>query len=333
MNKNKKFLALLILAVLTLTGCTRPLRGPDGNAVRDSETGQNLTSNILCAPTDERILEMYRENSAALLAHYEERLADGYIGRREFENRVAEILDVDSLIECPDFQITSGGYDGIWTTIFVRPLVWLLIRVGEFVGNYGLAVIFVTILIRIVMYPITLKTVKQSENMKKAKPELEKIDKKYKDKKDQESTMKKSQEMMATYKKHGINPLSGCIFGFIQIPLFFAFFESLHRLPILMEARLIGFHLAVSPFRGAQQGNWFYLILPILVFAATFFAFKFNSAMSMGGAQEKQMKIMMNVMMVVIFVMSFQMSTGIILYWITNNAFTIMQNLIVKRSK
>jgi len=319
--------------MLTLTGCISQLRDPDGAVVRDNETGQNLTSNILCAPTDERILEMYRENSAALLTHYEQQLEDGYIGQREFDSRVEEILDVDSLVECTDFQLNTGGYLGIWTTIFVRPLVWLLIQVGEFVGNYGLAIIFVTLLIRLVMYPITLKTAKQSENLKKAKPELEKIDKKYKTKKDQESTMKKSQEMMAVYKKHGINPLSGCIFGMIQIPLFFAFFQALHRLPVLMEAELLGFHLAVAPFRGAQTGSWLYLILPILVFVATYFAFKFNSAMTMGGAQEKQMKIMMNVMMVMIFVMSFQMSTGIILYWITNNAFTIMQNLIVKRSR
>jgi len=333
MKKNKVLITFLLIILLTLTGCTTQLKDAKGKVVRNEETGQVLTSNLLCAPKDEKVLQMYRDNQASLLKKYEKELKDGDIGRKEFDKKKENILDVDKLVACKNFKLSSGGYDGIWTTIFVKPLVWLLIQIGEFVGNYAVAILLVTIIIRLVMYPITLKTAKQSENLKKAKPELEKIEKKYSGKKDQESTMKKSQEMMMVYKKHDINPLSGCLFGFIQIPLFFAFYESLFRLPVLLEDSLLGFNMALSPMKGANAGNWLYLILPVLVFAATYFAFKLNSAMSMGGAQEKQMKIMMNVMMVMIFVMSFQMSTGIIFYWITNNAFTIMQNLIVKRSK
>ena len=86
--------------------------------------------------------------------------------------------------------------------MFIKPLTWLIIKIGQLVKNYGLAIVITTLLIRGVMYPITLKTAKQSENMKKANPELQKIEKKYADKKDQDSMMKKSAEVMQVYKKY-----------------------------------------------------------------------------------------------------------------------------------
>ena len=91
---------------------------------------------------------------------------------------------------------------------------------------FGLAIILSTMIIRGIMYPFTKKTAMQSENMKKVQPELQKLEKKYANKTDQESMMQKSQEMMILYKKNNINPLSGCVFAFIQIPLLFAFIEE-----------------------------------------------------------------------------------------------------------
>ena len=183
------------------------------------------------------------------------------------------------------------------------------------------------------MYPITVKTARQSENIKKAQPDLDKIEKKYKNKTDQESMNRKAQETMMVYKKYNINPFSGCLFSFIQIPLFFAFYEALYRLPVLFEDHLMGFEMAMAPSKAIASGQWLYIILPILVFLATYFSFKLNSGSGMSGDQAKQMNTMMNVMNVVITLMSFTMSTAIIFYWITNNTFTIIQNLIVKRSK
>ena len=143
----------------------------------------------------------------------------------------------------------------------------------------------------------------------------------------------KSQEMMAIYKKHGINPMSGCLFGIIQIPLFLAFYEALYRLPVLFEDKFLVFNMATTPISGMSSGNYIYLILPILVGVATYFSFKLNSGANMGADQAKQMKTMMNIMMILIVFTSFSMSTAIIIYWITNSSFTIGQNLFVKRSK
>ena len=333
MKKNKLLVTFLLIVIFSLTGCTKQLKGADGKVVTNEATGQVLPSNILCAPADPEIVELYNQTKEDLLAKYAKDYEAGEISKKEYNEKVENALDISKLTACEDFNLTSNGYTGIWTKIFVEPLAWLLIIIGQFVKNYGLSIIFVTLLIRLVMYPITNKTAKQSENLKKVQPKLAKIEKKYANKTDQESMMKKSQEIMLLYKENNINPLSGCLYALIQFPLFFAFYEAVYRLPVLFEDSLLGYELSMSPIKGLGAGNWLYLILPILVFAATYFSFKLNSGASMSAEQAKQTKIMMNVMMFMIFFMSFTMSTGIILYWITNNTFTIIQNLIVRRSK
>ena len=331
--KNKKIFLILLVIVLSLTGCTKNLKNSNGKQVINEKTGQILPSNILCAPTDEDNLKLYRDTKEDLEKKYAEDLEEGKISKKKYEKKINSLVDVDSLVSCKNFKITSGGYEGIWNTIFIKPLTWLIIKIGQIVKNYGLAIILTTLLIRLVMYPLTLKTAKQSENMKKANPDIQKIEKKYAGKKDQDSMMKKNTEIMQIYKKYNINPLSGCLFGFIQIPLFFAFYESLYRLPILFEDSFLGFVLSTSPMKAIQKGNWIYLILAILVAITTYFSFKMNSGASMNEEQAKQMNMTMKIMMIMIVFMSFSMSSAIILYWITNSTFTIIQNLIVKRSK
>lgn len=302
-NKTVKLLATLFLAV-SLTGCTKILK--DGKQpVQNPETGQSLVSNILCQPENVTTINIYKEHN----------------------------IDLDKLPKCNDFKITSNGYEGLWTTIFVKPLARLLMLTGGLVKNYGLAVVLLTLVIRTILLPVTKKTAMQSENMKKAKPKLDKLEQKYKGKTDQESMMKKSQEMMIIYKENNINPLSGCLFSMIQIPLFFAFYEALNRLPAIFEENFLGFQLGTSPVTAFKLGHWLYIIFPILVCAATYFSFKLNTTASMNSEQEKQMKMMMNISIVFITIASFTMSTGIELYWIFNSGFTVVQNLLVKRSK
>lgn len=333
MKKNKLLITFLLIVIFSLTGCTKNLEGADGKVVKNDSTGQILPSNILCAPSDPEIIELYNQTREDLIAKYKKDYEAGDLSKKDYKKKVENIIDISELTACKDFNLTSNGYTGIWTKLFVEPLAWVLIKIGQFVKNYGLSIIFVTLIIRLIMYPVTLKTAKQSENLKKIQPKLAKIEKKYANKTDNESMMKKSQELMLLYKENDINPMSGCLYAIIQIPLFFAFYEAIYRLPVLFEDSLFGYTLSMSPIKGIGTGNWLYLILPILVFVATYFSFKLNSGASMSPEQAKQTKIMMNVMMIMIFFMSFSMSTGIILYWITNNTFTIIQNFIVKRRK
>ena len=318
----KKIGLLLIIGFLSLSlsGCTTYVKDKDGNPVKETTTGQTLAENILCKPTNEDVLKTYKKNK----------------------------VDIKDLPECSEFNITSGNYGGLWETIFIKPLSWFIIKIGEILGNYGLAIIAVTLIIRLIIFPISKKSALQSENMKFAQKDMEKLERKYRGRDSQEDQMMKAQEMMGIYKKYDINPMAGCLFAFIQMPLFFAFLESLNRLPIVFEGKFLGFNLGMSPFVRLFGGNfdfsvfidsftnggWIYLLLPILVGLTTFFSFKLNSGVSSGSdEQRRQMKTMMNVMLVFIVITSFTMPTSIIIYWITGSLFTIVQAEVIRRMK
>lgn len=303
----KKFKKLIILPVLLLllTGCARTLTDKDNKTVQLESTGQSLIENILCQPTNEETIKLYESNG----------------------------VDIKKLPKCTNYHITSGGYEGIWTTIFIKPLAWVIIKLGQLVNNYGLAIIIITVALRLAMMPVTKKTAMQSENMKSARPELEKLEAKYRDRNSQEDMMMKSQEMLAIYKKYNINPMSGCVFALIQIPLFFAFYESMNRLPVIFEGNFLGLNLGMSPLTALKSGEWYYLILVILVVLVTHFSFKLNKTASMNSEQDKSMALTTNIMVIFIGITSLNISTSIALYWIFNSGFTIFQNLLVKRGK
>ena len=307
--KNKIKVLILLLVITSTTGCTDYLKDNENKSVVNPSTNQSLVENILCKPTDEETLKIYKEK--------------------------ASNVDINSLPSCSEFNVTTGGYEGIWTTIFVKPLAWFIIKIGELVKSYGFALIIATIIIRLIMYPFTKKQLMQSENMKKAQPELNKLEKKYANRSDQQSMMAKSQEMMLIYKKYQINPLTGCLFSFFQIPLFFAFLEAINRIPVIFEETFLGlFQLGTSPAMAVfSQGKFYYAIFIVIIAAATYYSFKINSATSLSSEQEKQMKTMSNIMIIFMTLASFSISTGIAIYWTTSNLFTIVQNLLVKRGK
>lgn len=301
-NKKKKIILVLLIVLLT-TGCTKTLKGEDKKVVTNPETGQSLTENILCKPTNKETIKKYEENGVKL----------------------------DKLPECSEFKVTSGGYEGLWTSIFVKPLAWAILFISKYVNSAALALIITSILIRLVAYPVTKKTAMQSELIKKAQPELERLEKKYANKTDQESMFRKSQEMTMIYKKYNINPVSGCLYAFLQLPLFIAFLEAINRVPALFEETFLTMQLGTTPWLGlTSKGNVVYLILVILVGLTTYFSFKLNKTSAT--SSQDPMANMSNMMTGMIIVMSLFMPTALCIYWLTTNLFTVVQNLIVKRS-
>ena len=272
---------------------------------KKNQTGQNLTKNILCRPTNKDVLEIYKKYG----------------------------IDVDKLVSCDNFKLFSN-YEGLWADLFVKPLAWLIIKVGKLFTNYGLALVLISILIRTLLMPLTKKTAMQSENIKKAQPEIDRINKKYENKLDQESQLKKSQETLLVYQKYNINPMSSCLFALIQIPLLFAFIEAINRTPAIFEGKFLGLHLGITPWVALKNGEWWYLIVVVVLALVTYYSFKLNKgAGAPGDDTQKQMDMMNNFMLIFIVYASFTMSTAICVYWISSSAFTIFQNLLVKRVK
>jgi YidC/Oxa1 family membrane protein insertase len=136
--------------------------------------------------------------------------------------------------------------------------------------------------------------------------------------------------MAMIYKKYNLNPITGCIFALIQLPLFIAFLEAINRVPAIYEETFLGFQLGTVPLTGMTNGNFIYIILTLLVGASTYYSLKVNSASNPDNAQVKTMN---KVMFFMILVMSVFMSSALNIYWITTNAFTIVQNLLVMKKR
>ncbi len=312
MKKKYKLLVILLLLVLSTTGCTKYMQNDQNERIKYEATGQILPSNILCKPTNADILKLYSDNETKMTV----KLAD--------------------LPACDAFKSSDIKYVSLWESGFVKPLAWLILKIGNFLKNYGLSVMLVGLVIRIAMLPLSKGSINQSENMKKAQPEIAKLEKKYKDKNDKEAMMLKSQETMAIYKKYNINPLTGCLLAFIQLPIFFAFLEAINRVPAIFEEKLLGLQLGTNPIVGIGNGNYLYIILIILIIATTYFSLKntMQASSGMGGADtQKQSQLMSKVMLVMISVASLTLPAAIALYWITTNALTVVQNIIMKRKK
>lgn len=305
----KKYLIILVILCLMLTGCTKYISDDNKKRVVNETTGQNLPSNILCKPEEQELMKIYEKYSDNL------------------------DVDLDKLPACEDLKFyDSDNYNGLWVQLIVMPLAWLIVKVGTLVKNYGVAVMLVGLLIRVILLPFSIKTMKQSANMQKAQPELARLEKKYANKNDNDSMMQKSQEMMMIYKKYSISPLGSCLLSFIQLPLFFGFLEAINRIPAIFEETLGVYQLGTTPLVGLKAGNYYYIILILMILLTTYLSFKNSMTNNIGSTeQQKQMKMMTTFMIVFIGFASFSLPTAIALYWVVTNGFNVIQNLFLKR--
>ena len=303
----KKFKIFIIILLLLLTvGCTKYVK--DGKKVITYEkTGQSLTANILCQPSEEKLLKEYTK--------YNDKLT----------------IKLEDLPTCKKFTPNKIKYKGLWESLFVKPLAYIILKFGYLVSNMGISVMIIGLIIRLIMLPIQIKTVKQSENMKKAQPELAKIEKKYSGKNDQDSLMAKSQETMMIYKKYELNPISGCLLSFIQLPLFFAFLEAINRVPAIFEGHFLTMNLGMTPTTGIAQHNYIYIALVVLIIVTTYLSFKISMQSNQSDEMAQQMKMMFMFMIIMISIASLSLPTAIALYWIVTNGFAVVQNIVIKK--
>ena len=309
MKKNMKRILIFISLIFLLTGCTVTLKDPKTNKVvtyEDDKVKITLNQNILCKPTNEGLTNKY--------------------------NQYKKQINIEKLPECSKFTPSDGNYNNLWETLVVKPLAWLTIKVGSLVKSYGIALILLSIAIRLLLAPFTKKTAMQSENMQKMQPEMDRINKKYENKTDQQSLNQKSMEMMTLYKKYNINPFSSCLFAFIQIPLLFGFLEAINRVPVIFEENLFGLILGTTPLKAITSGHIEYAIIVILIIGTTFISQKLNTTAPTPQTDDINPNTMTNFLLIMIAIMSLNFSVALSLYWIASTLFTIIQNLIVKKT-
>ena len=192
-------------------------------------------------------------------------------------------------------------------------LTFLLNTTDKYVGNFGVSIIIVTILIKIALLPLTLKQDKSMKEMKKIQPELEKIKKDYAH--DKQMLNIKTMEL---YKEHKVNPLGGCLPLLLQLPILFALFGVLRNGIIPKDSSFLWLKLSVpDPF----------YVLPVLNGAVSFFQQKL-----MGSADSNpQMKNMMYIFPIMMIFISYRMPSGLQLYWLTSSILAVVQQYFIMK--
>lgn len=307
--KQKKIIILLLAVLFFTTGCgTSNYLKEEKKVITYERTGQSLQNNILCKPEEKELYELYEK----------------------YNNQLKTKLE--DLPTCEDFKPKDIKYNGLWETIFVKPLAWIILKLGILIKNYGVSVMLIGLGIRLILLPFSKKTMDQSENMKKAAPEIKKIENKYAGRTDSDAMMLKSQETMLVYKKYKINPVSGCLMAFIQLPLFFAFLQAINRVPAIFEDSLLGMSLGMTPWIGIREGQYIYILLIVLIIVTTYLSFKNSMNNQSGNSEmERQMQFTLKFMIIMISIASFSLPTAIALYWIVTNGFIVLQNFLFKK--
>ena len=198
------------------------------------------------------------------------------------------------------------------------PLLDLLRMIYGYVGNYGVAIIILTTIVRLVLFPLTFKGMKSMKRMQQLTPRMKKLQEKYKNNKE-----KLNKEMMALYRKNRVNPLGGCLPMLLQLPVFFALYSALSSAVELRHAPFIFWISDLSQPDGLG-------ITPILMGASMYIQQKMTPQTAM--MDSTQAKVMQ--MLPFIFtIFTFTFPSGLTLYWVTSNILSIAQQQIINRIK
>jgi len=231
-----------------------------------------------------------------------------YIGPKDFDRLRAFGHDAKKII--------NFGFFGAIAEILLIGIK----AIHRFFPNWGFAIIILTMLIKIVFFPLTYSSTKSMARMQELQPKIKALRAKYKKaKQDIGQRRQMNEEMMKLYKEHGINPAGGCLPILIQIPVFWGFFRML---VVAIEFRHSPFVLWIKDLSVHDP----YYVTPILMGATQFISQKMTPT-SADPAQARMMLIMPVVMTV--FFMNFQ--SGLVLYWLTNNVLQIGQQYIMNR--
>ena len=207
-----------------------------------------------------------------------------------------------------------------WYGILARPLLWLLKRTYGVVGNWGVAILLVTLMIRILLFPLMHKSYASMKKMQKLAPKMNAIKDKYKKAKtDAAQRQKMNQELMALYQAEGYNPMSGCFPVLLQLPILVAFYNVLSR---AIELRHAPFALWIRDL-SAVDHTYVLLILMIVTMYV-------QQAMTPSTADPAQKKIFMAMPLLWGFFLK-DMPSGLVLYWLFSNVLTILQQTLINR--
>ncbi|MFQ5579751.1 MAG: membrane protein insertase YidC [Nitrospiria bacterium] len=271
---------------------------------------ENLTENI------EAYIESEEENSIISSIRVKAEESQGphnfslYVGPKEYDRLKDMGANLDETIDFGWF--ISGSW--LPVRLIAKPIFYLLRFFFRFTGNYGVAIILVTVLVKAILFPVTWKSLKSMKAMGAVQPKVAEIKKKWA--KDKERLNK---ELINLYKVEKINPLGGCLPMLVQIPVFISLFNILYTTIDLRQAH---FMFWVTDLASKDP----YYVLPIIM-GATMILQQHSQPNTMDPSQAKMMKFLP--IIYTFFFLNFP--SGLVLYWLVNNILTVGQQYLMKR--
>jgi len=228
----------------------------------------------------------------------------GYVGPKEW--RTFEKIHPD-LVNNIEFG---------WFTFLSKPFFKVMLWIHDYIGNWGWAIILFTLLVKLILFPLSYKGMMSMNKMRDLAPKMKELKEKY-----GKDPAKMNQQTMQLYKKHGANPMGGCLPMLLQIPVFFALYRVLLNADELQGAPWIGWIVDLS------DKDPFY-ILPILMGVSMFFQQKITPN-TMTDPMQKKIFQWFPVIMTFFFL---TFPAGLVLYWLTNNLLSIAQQYFINIS-
>ena len=239
-------------------------------------------------------------------------------------NDYARTLKIDRF----DLMIDWG-----WFYFITKPMFWALHSIKGFTGNFGLAILIVTVMLKLLFFPLANKSYEAMSKMKKLQPEMETIKQRFSD-----DRMKQQEAMMELYKREKVNPLAGCLPMVVQIPVFFALYKVLYVTIEMRHAPFYGWIRDLSAPDPTTLFNLFGLIpwtpphilligvLPLIMGATMWVQMKLNPP-----PPDPVQAQIYNYMPLIFTVMLASFPAGLVLYWAWNNLLSILQQSVIMR--
>ncbi len=220
----------------------------------------------------------------------------------------------------------AAAVDYGWFDFLAKPMLYALKWLYKYTHNYGVAIILITVIIKIIFWPLTQKSYKSMQGMKKLQPKMNALREKYKDNRE-----KLNEELMALYKTYKVNPMGGCLPMVLQIPVFFALYRMLYSsVDLLHQPFMLWMNDLTAPDRLNVGFSIPYVgglpVLTLLMGASMFIQQKMTP--STGDPRQEKMMLMMPVIFTVMFI---NFPSGLVLYWLVNNVLSIAQQYLINR--
>ncbi len=228
----------------------------------------------------------------------------GYVGPKEYKLFKKLDKNLEDVIEFG------------WFTFLSRPFFKVMYAIYNFVGNWGWAIVLFTLLVKLVLFPLSYKGLMSMQKLKDLAPKMKELKEKY-----GKDPAKLNQQMMQLYKKHGANPMGGCLPMLLQIPIFFALYRVLLNADELQGAPWIGWITDLSHHDP-------YYVLPILMGITMFIQQKITPNTMTDPTQKKIFQFLPVIM--TFFFLTFP--AGLVLYWLVNNILTIAQQYYINHA-